>query len=719
MTRLSKRAVRLLQAGIRSTQKWSWRGYLLLGICFVPLLIVPRLQESLSVQDQLEPHLQSYKELEQLKEVFPYANPLWLQISPRAEVFTHGELCEAISLLDQIVLTHPEIKEYNHAFNLKKISYRGLPHLKLSSPNPCLENPESPLSSFDFLKDSPWENVFRPEISKPVFFVALGTESSGEEILDLIERLTLRIRKDFGPRALLVGSAVQDYHHWKALDRGKILNLLSLVLVILLMRGIFGTWKAGLIYSFFLTLTMGFVYGGMALLDHKIDPLSISLFLIVNLACLEDFIFVSMAQISHSQSRWRFFSKFALPCFWTSLTTMIGFGSLMISDIGSIQRFGFWACLGSFIEWLLIFFLWPFLHKKHLFFRNWINPQKILPFFQINKILSWTPPKLATLTLLSLFLWPILEADSLVLSQTPTEIFPKEHVYQKAWDKFQQERPWSAEASVIFEFKTPENLKKQVMEFLQSSPLVFQVLHWNPIESYLLAEIKDPLVLETSRHFLKTSEWGQNFISSSGEQRLQVFLKSSDTKSLNDLRGQLAEICQGTGNTFCFISSESIAYADYSQKLIWTLFESLGLCLILVSLVIFFLCRSLGSPHFWPLLISSLWSPAVVLGLIASLEIPLNLITCIVLSTLIGLTGDNAIQYLFSDPKNLHRGVAQRGGGSVSSFVMMSLGSLILLASPFAPVQTLGWIMALGFLLALFGDLWLLKGLLLAKVCSK
>ena len=101
----------------------------------------------------------------------------------------------------------------------------------------------------------------------------------------------------------------------------------------------------------------------------------------------------------------------------------------------------------------------------------------------------------------------------------------------------------------------------------------------------------------------------------------------------------------------------------------------------------------------------------------ATLKIEVNLMTCMFASVLVGLTGDNAIQFLMgSHMKNgradLASGIDGRGGASVICSLLMATAALFFLLSYFGPPRAFGLLLSSGLLAALFGDLWILRSLL-------
>lgn len=91
----------------------------------------------------------------------------------------------------------------------------------------------------------------------------------------------------------------------------------------------------------------------------------------------------------------------------------------------------------------------------------------------------------------------------------------------------------------------------------------------------------------------------------------------------------------------------------------------------------------------------------------------MDFLKCIFASVLVGLTGDNAIQYLFASGRRpLTEGIHRRGAASILTNFFMAGTAMMYLASYFDPPKVFGVIMASGLIAALIGDLWLLSGLL-------
>src|SRR5206468_4109410 len=90
-------------------------------------------------------------------------------------------------------------------------------------------------------------------------------------------------------------------------------------------------------------------------------------------------------------------------------------------------------------------------------------------------------------------------------------------------------------------------------------------------------------------------------------------------------------------------------------------------------------------------------------------RLPVTYVTSTFASILVGIAGDNTIQYLFAARRgDLDLGVKRQGAASVQVSIMMIVLSCVLFGSYFAPLRTLGVLFMVGFALSLLGDLWIL-----------
>lgn len=439
------------------------------------------------------------------------------------------------------------------------------------------------------------------------------------------------------------------------------------------------------------------------------DMLSSCLFLILAVSSLEDFIFVAQHQLETNEGFIPSHLELITPSFFTSLTTILGFGSLMTSDLLPIRRFGMWAALGSTTEWIAMFLLVPAFMQRFPSWRNWVNEKKAFKISKTKKIIKKKPSSHFARFALVVFIFSVFSIKNFRLSQTPSEMFPKNHPYQKMIDYVRGNRGWEAEASLFIDHNVSEEKRKSLLEFVAKEPSVQNVEDYRTALGFISKKVSDPLAKEMVQTEFSHSKFADRYLSDSQDERAILYLKTTNTQKLNDLRTFVANLCPSHE---CWVGGEIIAFADFSRSLIHTLFDSFFLSLVLVGIVIVYLAWASRKHSYFSLIIASFWGPAVILCLIYAFDLSINFVTCIIASTLVGLTGDNAIQFIFAaKDDSLEKGIEERGPSSLYCALTMGLCSLVFLGSYFEAPKVLGVLLAAGFFFSLIGDVWILNGL--------
>jgi hypothetical protein len=196
-----------------------------------------------------------------------------------------------------------------------------------------------------------------------------------------------------------------------------------------------------------------------------------------------------------------------------------------------------------------------------------------------------------------------------------------------------------------------------------------------------------------------------------GRQRASVLLRRADLATLQPLRDRLAaRFPDGEG----FPAGDLVTYADVGAAVPRTLLHSLLTCLALVGLLIAGLFHALGRAGGLRAVAASLWGPAVTLLLLWAGRVPINFVSVSFASVLVGLCGDNAVQFACAagrDRAGLGRGIARRAGAATLVVVVMGLCALTFVGSTFLPPRRLGLLLAAGLVLALLGDVVVLGAL--------
>ncbi len=512
-----------------------------------------------------------------------------------------------------------------------------------------------------------------------------------------------------------LGDASYQFFMAKGLQINNALNGFIALFILIFFRCFFGTWKSGLILIATLLYSSLILFALMSLFHVPIDILNNCLVLLLTVSSLGDFAFLSHHQLNNEgREHWsNAFKKLVTPSFFTSFTTFIGFVSLYTSDIEVIRRLGLWAGISGMLEWITVMYvLAPFL-KVILKNKSWVNKEKtinILPLHLLEKI---RPSRKLSFALLSLLVLLPFTFHHIYISDIPAELFKKNNMFRQGIEYLEQTRGFKGDVSLVFNDKGRVAVNTEIIEKLRTHPNVARIESPYEVKNFLLKNLNEgqKTLVEDG---LKTTIQYQRFFSDK-RARAVLYLKEIEMKEMNVMRHYiLRELCP---NQECALAGALVAYADFSQMVPETLLDSFLLSLVLVFLCLLGLAYYTGNINRFPALFATaLWGVAVTLILMAGLQVRVNFVTCVVVSILVGMTGDNTIQYLLgsmdSEEDSLENGIKERSGGSVITTFIMMMCATIFFFYYFEPPRVFGSLLIFGFLTSLAGDLWLLKGLL-------
>lgn len=171
------------------------------------------------------------------------------------------------------------------------------------------------------------------------------------------------------------------------------------------------------------------------------------------------------------------------------------------------------------------------------------------------------------------------------------------------------------------------------------------------------------------------------------------------------------------------LTGNSVVYAKGTNFLIKNLFESVGIAILLISLLMALLFSSLRMilvsmiPNIIPLLIT-----AAIMGFAG---IPIKPSTIIVFSIALGISVDNAIQYLSRYRHELKvtsgnikesalSALREAGFSMIYTSIVLVLGFSVFIVSEFGGTQALGVLISTTLLIAMFFNIMVLPSLLLS-----
>lgn len=675
-----------------------------LALVFASLLGLPKLKLELDLYDSYNPDFPSLVKLLELREEFQDSSSLYILAewpqSPNGQ-----QLCEFLRKLDQIQAGQSETKSVYHIFKARYVKQETdrywYPTLLQ---DPCLDTQKSlsqHLENWDSQVPFQMVQVGPNELVVQVQFENNFEIQSAQNWIEEIQSSEYKTS--------FVGPTTFRYYLHKTIQSDSFLHIFLILFFIVFIRAFLGTWRMGLFYIFTLMGTSMCLAGFMGLLGYPIDVLSNNLFLLTAVAGTADFLFVSWG-LKQGKSLNESFKRYSRPCFFTTLTTMIGFLSLLTSDLDIIQRFGVAAAIGAALEWIFTLVTLPALLKVLRLEKNLVKTKPSGWLTKSIQFSKWTPNTTFTLAFVTLSAAAPFLFTNLRFEENPLKNFPKDHPVSISHRNFIDKSGWQGALHLAFPKSTPQIEIEACLNNLKQSSLIHQIENPYKVRDYYLKELS-PLRAATVEQNLMQYGVLKSFFGSNSI-RAPVFLKETSPIALEKLNSEVKTNC----TTNASLVGQSEVYREVSTLLSHTLTDSFVSSLILVLLIVFGLQLKLGNRDYATVAISILAGPFAMITLMALFDVAISPMNSLFLAVLVGITGDNAIQYLFAtETSNLDDGVAEVGTASIVIGVLMVISSLFFLLQTLIPMKTLGILFSTGFLLNLLGDLWLLKGLLRIK----
>ncbi len=709
--------------------RFSWtHPKTVLGVTSLAFLVsiagVTKLQFLLSIDDLVDPDFQTYRSLKKMNSEFKDKNTVLLSIESEA-VFTKTFLCDLQSWILSTAETRSDLAQIQSTFGIRQATLTEN-RLKIESflDLECTQNyPEKEKieQAFKRIQRSPWSGLLSSKsgYTISVNFIVLDPKdkSYGSVDVNVVPALQASFENQFltshNPQNKITvfwgGITTYESYLKKAFDQTQILNALMYLIALFIFRFFLGSWKAGFVFNFTILISMTITYGLMGFLHVPVDVLTNTVGLMMIVACLEDFVFVVFGMARLHWSFRKSLRRFFWPSFFTSLTTAIGFASLGTSDLSVIRRFGFISAFAAMLEWAMVFL---FLASLLKYFRYFNFTRTNYPLINIKFGFSKTLPRWLALALCIPIVVPFVWGDHLTIRDSPESFFFKSHIVLQSTEHFKKTRGWLTEVSIVFNDANTIEQNKDVLNQFRKIKLVERIEDSYTNNGFLAENLnaKDKKMIEP---LLDQTLAAQRLISKEGTQRAQLFLNSMEMEEVKNLIEAANSICTMKK---CQLVGGLISYNEFSVKILNTLFSSLGLSILLVALLIVFIKRSLRWTDTAYLVVSAIWGPLVLLTLFIIFKIPLSFVSCICASLLVGLAGDNAIQFIFrSYRSNLGQSINELAEASLIVTIGMMLLISVFMFSIIASIAMLGVSILAGLALAFFGDVWILRGLLNRK----
>ena len=539
-----------------------------------------------------------------------------------------------------------------------------------------------------------------------------------------------------------------------------LLPLCSCIFAVVIMMGLLGLtgWPVTVISSNFISLML-------------ILTMSMNVHLVVRYRQLSrDFAGQGQAQLVSNTVR-----RMVWPCLYTALTTMIGFGSLVVSDIKPVIDFGWMMTLGLSVTFMTSFLLFPTilvsLDKKIT------SPgREEVPFTaglaQITERFGNGVVVIALL-LAALSLYGV---SRLKVENSFVNYFSDSTEIHQGLKLIDDELGGTAPMDVVLKFdpvkeygeEEEETLEeddefadlddlfggfdtepadpadawftaykidriKAVHDYLDNLPAVgkvqslasvlrlaedlnqgeeFDAFELAIINKKLPPEIKEQLIDPYISIEDNEARINMRILDSLPDLRRKQFLEKIDA----DLRNELGL----TGDEFQ-VSGMMVLYNNMLQSLFTSQIETLGVVMLGIALMLLVLFRSFSLAVIG--ILPNILAAGIILGLMGIMDIPLDMMTITIAAITIGIAVDNSIHYIYRFREErpgkpdyistLYYCHANIGRAVFYTAITIIIGFSILVMSNFIPTIYFGLLTALAMFIALLAALTLLPKLIL------
>ena len=702
-----------------------------LSVCVFLNFKIASMPNFFTMEDTLDASLPSVKATREVESKFSSGIPLQIVFyNDQRTGLNAGTLCRLKQWLDKDIYTLPRLTNINQKMSpfeirLPKIAGERLWFPPLFKPS-CDQWEPEPIAGYvnngleidQFVNRSPWQGIISSRGDSSDFLVELTFEGSHLDqkkyfnidttfIVDQSLKVALADFPDV--KWHFNGAAAFRAYAKRSSETDMGINALIPVVLALLYRLIFGSWRGGLLLALSLIVMRTLLLGTMALLGYNADPLTGCLITLVSLSTVEDFLFVSAYQMSRKATWNCSYRHFLIPSLLTSLTTAIGFASLMTSKLVTIRDLGLWATVGCFLQWWIIYFLLPAIHKvfprtgqlTKTSSQGWIKPIANLAQTHLPGRTRWV--------VYGLFIASFAAMPYIKIEDSLDRFFPSDHPFTKSLLHLKSSRNWESVIELSIDKSVSKAQKGDLLTAISKSEMVTKVDTGESFLSYLEAGL-ETLDSNLVRRLASSDDVYKRYFSSDDSELWHVFINKNTVTAAEKFIQFVGTNCPPPK---CQVAGALPIFVDFSSQVVKSLFDSFGTSLLLVTLFMTFYLWWTKTRNYFVVIFSSMFGPIIMMGVLSILHIPINFVSCFFAAILVGLAGDNAIQYIYAAKgKGLTTGLESCSNASIVITLNMISIALLLLGSSFLPPRALGLILALGLLINLIGDFWLLKLLL-------
>lgn len=668
-------------------------------------IMAPKIPPTLRIEDLNGTFLESFTKFESFKRDFDVEDQLTLVLKKKTDLTAH-DYCQVENWLNSEYQNNSSVKRASSIFDLR---YPSSPVPSKLYYFKIFDSPCDGKINFDRLADHPIRSLFSaPDNSEMALHLQFKPKNDSSGLFydyEKIQQLISNLKETFKEKIYIGGSLFYQISALEGFKRAVWLNLLTALIFALSYYYFYRSKLAVVALLTIIFCNHSIIRICMGLDHQKMDPLSTCLFLMLTIAIIEDYLFLSYLLFKKKIPFIEAFKKLLVSSFLTSLTTAIGFASLAASANPNIKNFAKWAAIGTMSEWFFVIILLPCVIK--------LFPDRAKNYFlnvtaketKIHKIVEVTPGRRLTIAMtLILILFPFIK-DQANFNYSPLDLFKDDHEIKQFSNYVKESRGTEGDISILFD--DSKLITTEIIEKIKKIEGVKDVVSLDDLNPY----VKDfpPSVQRLILSDFQLSKMGKIFTGTSSS-RVIAQIGAIDIKSVQKIEKEIEIICSQTLARHCWPVGDVIVSKDFSLSIIDTIYSSFTFGFIPIWLIMIWLTLATQPKALLPVLISATWTPIMLLIAVILLKLKVTVVTCVVLATLLGLSGDNAIQFLMLKEDDLDDSVADYGIASLQNFILLSLVACTMFFSSFKTSQELSSLIIFSSLLMMIGDIWILRG---------
>lgn len=578
-----------------------------------------------------------------------------------------------------------------------------------------------------------------------------------QELLNHLDRLTARAPP--GIRTHISGLPVlqRAMEHSLLNTASRVLPILALLAAVFLFF-IFRRLGDTIIPLVFVGVCQGILFGIMGYIGVRINLVNIILALLIFV--------ISLATAVHLQVRLRYLEQKGMKVstavlttyrskgwavLWTGLTTLVAFGSLVTGNMPPVRSLGTWSAVGIGLMTLLAFTFYPALLAS---IRSKTAQQAAGPFeVQAGRwgqaLAGWSiryrfPVLAGTWMLIAVALLGLVQFR---VQDNMAEYFPSQHPVRAELERLEQHNMGVFSAELVLSYRNSNQGKSQEQEasfqdptaqqklarlsgLLRTQPLIYGAVSSGDlveasIRSILVeGEVNDNIrwmALGMMQTVPEARKVLRALVTADGQSvRVTLLVPVLSFNQMVPLFQQaIAEAHSIFPGAETWITGQYPLILLAQQTLLRGLVVSFSLTLLCIILVFTFLLRSIRLSFL--VLIPNLWPVVLVLGGMGWLKLPLDSVSIMTASIVLGLAVDDTFHTLgyflrlaprCGPAKAVKNTLERTAPAHILTTIILAGGFIACALSDFLPISRMGMFAAIAIFLALVGDLLLIPALL-------